>query len=246
MVSTLLLVAVVFWLAGLIKGISGMGLATIAMALLSLFMPPAHAAMLMVVPSLATNLAQCIGKQWSNVIKRFWAMWLALGILTAYSPYSGLNTTDSNLSAIALGVVLIVYGAWGLRKPQPPKLSDKPLVNGGIAGALTGLITATTGVFVMPLVPYLQTLKLSREEFIQTLGISFTVATLGLAVRLGGAPNLDWGAHTDAIVIGVIAAFIGLWMGTKTRNKLNSTQFQNSLYGVFTLLGLIMITKSLT
>jgi len=143
-------------------------------------------------------------------------------------------------------VVLIAYGAWGLRKPQPPKLSDKPLVNGGIAGALTGLITATTGVFVMPLVPYLQTLKLSREEFIQTLGISFTVATLGLAVRLGGAPNLDWGAHTDAIVIGVIAAFIGLWMGTKTRNKLNSTQFQNSLYGVFTLLGLIMITKSLT
>lgn len=246
MLSTLLLIALVFWLAGLIKGISGMGLATIVMALLSLFMPPAKAAMLMVVPSLATNLAQCIGKHGASLIKRFWAMWLALGLLTAYSPYSGLNTTDSNISSIALGVVLIVYGLWGLRKPKLPALTDRPLINGGIAGALTGLVTATTGVFVIPLVPYLQTLKLSKEEFIQTLGISFTVATIGLAIRLGGAPSLDWGAHTGDMVIGVIAAFAGLWMGAKMRNKLDPAQFQQSLYGVFTLLGLIMIARSLT
>src|SRR3546814_5359652 len=51
-------VAAVFLLAGVVKGVVGLGLPTISMALLALFMPPAPAAALLVVPSLITNLWQ--------------------------------------------------------------------------------------------------------------------------------------------------------------------------------------------
>ena len=50
--------ALVFVLAGLVKGVVGLGLPTVAIALLALWMPRAQAAALLIVPSLATNLWQ--------------------------------------------------------------------------------------------------------------------------------------------------------------------------------------------
>ncbi|HEX4329959.1 MAG TPA: sulfite exporter TauE/SafE family protein, partial [Burkholderiales bacterium] len=52
------LVAAVFLLAGLVKGVIGLGLPTLSMALLALWMPPVEAAALLIVPSLVTNLWQ--------------------------------------------------------------------------------------------------------------------------------------------------------------------------------------------
>jgi len=52
-------------IAGAVKGVSGMWLPTLSMALLGLFMPPAAA--LIVLPSLLTNIAQCMvrtGERW--------------------------------------------------------------------------------------------------------------------------------------------------------------------------------------
>src|SRR3546814_3283433 len=46
----------VFVVAGLVKGVVGLGLPTISMALLSIFMLPAQAAALLVIPSLVTNV----------------------------------------------------------------------------------------------------------------------------------------------------------------------------------------------
>lgn len=243
-VSAFVIIVIVFWLAGLIKGISGLGLATIVVGMLSLFMPPAKAAMLMVAPSLVTNLAQCVGQHTMLLIRRFWALWLTLGLTTAFAPFPGLNAADTTVSTIMLGLVLIVYGAWGLRKPTLPTLKGPPSLISALAGLLTGLVTATTGVFVLPLVPYLQTLRLSKDQFIQTLGISFTVATIGLGIRLGSSASLAWQSHVADALLGVIAALIGLWMGARIRHRLNPAQFQSSLYAVFALLGVIMIARS--
>ena len=48
----------VFAVAGVVKGVVGLGLPTVAMALLALWMAPAQAAALLIVPSLLTNLWQ--------------------------------------------------------------------------------------------------------------------------------------------------------------------------------------------
>ena len=49
------MIAATFVLAGLVKGVTGLGLPTVGVGLLSLVMPPAQAASLVVVPSLVTN-----------------------------------------------------------------------------------------------------------------------------------------------------------------------------------------------
>ena len=55
-----ILIGGTFLLAGLVKGVIGMGLPTVAMGLLAVVLPPAEAAALLVVPSLVTNVWQLL------------------------------------------------------------------------------------------------------------------------------------------------------------------------------------------
>ena len=90
------LVASVFVAAGLVKGVSGMGLPTLSMALLGLFMPPAAAAALMVLPSLATNLSQCTGPYVRTLAQRLWPRWVGLVVVTVFSPTPDLGGSGAH------------------------------------------------------------------------------------------------------------------------------------------------------
>ncbi len=52
----------VFLLAGLVKGVIGLGLPTVAMAFLTLMMPPAEAATVLVLPSFVTMSGSLPGR----------------------------------------------------------------------------------------------------------------------------------------------------------------------------------------
>jgi uncharacterized protein len=57
-VAPFLLVALVFFAAGAVKGVLGMGLPTVAMGLLGLMMPVSAAAAVLTLPSFITNVWQ--------------------------------------------------------------------------------------------------------------------------------------------------------------------------------------------
>lgn len=242
--GTLALAGGVFLLAGAVKGVSGMGLPTVSMALLGLFMPPAAAAALMVVPSLATNVAQCTGPHWRALGARLWPVWLGLVLATVFSPLPDLGAAGP-AARVALGTVLIAYGLWGLARPALPDLGLRERPAGAVTGVLTGLVTATTGIFVIPLVPYLQALRLDREQLIQALGLSFMVATLALAARLGRIGAASWRVDTAAYGVALVAAFAGLMLGAYWRRRLRPAAFQRALFAVFVLLGAAMLVRAL-
>ena len=243
-INQLIMIGGVFLAAGVVKGVSGMGLPTLAMALLGLFMPPAAAAALMVLPALVTNLAQCLGPHWRMLVRRLWPLWLGLAGATLLSPLPALGAPGP-AARVALGAVLAGYGLWGLAKPVLPDLGRHACAAGGAAGLLTGALTAATGVFVMPMVPLLQSLRLTKEAFIQALGLSFTVATLALALRLGSAGAAQLPLGLAGVWLPMVAALLGLRLGAALRLRLPPALFQRALYGVFLLLGLVMLGRSL-
>lgn len=64
-----------FLLAGTVKGVTGMGLPTVAMALLGAMMSPVAAAAMLIVPSFVTNLWQLLsGPDVSGLLRRLWPM----------------------------------------------------------------------------------------------------------------------------------------------------------------------------
>lgn len=235
---SVLAIGAVFLAAGAVKGITGMGLPTVAVSLLGLWMAPVQAAALLVAPSLATNVAQCLGPHWRRLVALLWPAWLALALVTIWAPGLGPSQWPVDPRRL-LGAVLVVYGLWGLWRPLLTTLSGGSSGGGAIVatlvGAATGVLTAATAVFVIPLVPWLQTMRLSKDEMIQALGLSFTAATLALALRLWsfqGPPVLS----TDT-TLALVAAFIGLWAGTLVRARLSGPAFQRGLFIAFLGLG---------
>ena len=228
-------VGVVFVLAGAVKGVTGMGLPTVAVSLLGLVMLPAQAAALLVLPSLATNVAQCRGPHARRLVRLLWPLWLGLAVGTVFAP--GLGDRASALDGRRLlGVVLVVYGSWGLWRPAVPDASRCGRWAGVAVGLATGAVSALTAVFAVPMVPWLQALKLGKDEMVQALGLSFTVATLALAVRLQAADGLRlW---SPPPVLATVAAFAGLAVGGVVRARLSGAAFQRTLFIVFIGLGI--------
>jgi uncharacterized membrane protein YfcA len=215
---------VIFVLAGLVKGVTGMGLPTVAIGLLGLFMAPAEAAALLVIPSLATNLWQfAAGPHRLATLRRLWPMLLAVAVATWAA--SGLITVTGSGARAALGVALILYALIGLAKVQlsvPRRLEP---VLAPVVGAATGLVTGATGVFVLPAVPYLQALGLDRDDLVQALGLSFTASTLALAAGLA----TQGAFHPSAAGLSLLCtapALLGTGLGQSLRRRIDPVRFR--------------------
>ena len=229
-------IALIFVFAGTVKGIAGMGLPTIAIGLLGLFMPPGDAAALIIVPSLTTNVWQfAAGPNRAGLLLRVWPMLLVMSAVTAAA--AGLLTSShAESAAIALGAVLMVYGAVGLANlhPRVPRRMEawlSPLV-----GAATGVVTGTTGVFVIPAGAYLQAIGLDKDELIGALGLSFTVSALALAAGLAGRGAFH-PAAAGASLLCTAPALAGVLLGQWIRGKIDQQTFRQLFFLGLLLLG---------
>jgi uncharacterized protein len=117
-------------------------------------------------------------------------------------------------------------------------------MHGPAVGAITGLITAATGVFVIPAVPYLQAIGLEKEELVQALGLSFTVSTIALAVNLALAGALNVGVAAPALVA-LAMACAGMWVGQTLRRALQPATFRRWFFIGLLVLGLYLAARSL-
>lgn len=240
----LVTIALTFCVAGFVKGVLGLGLPTIAMGLLGQVMPVAEAAALLVVPSLVTNLWQLLtGPRFGALLRRLWPM--LGGICIGTWAGSGLMTGgDTAVTTAALGWALAVYAVVGLTAVSmtlPPAWETwlSPLV-----GTLTGLVTAATGVFVVPAVPFLQALGLTKDELVQALGLSFTVSTIALAASLAG--DGAYGATlAGTSLLAIAPALAGMTLGQWARGRLRPGTFRRWFFVSLLALGLYMAVRDL-
>ncbi len=240
--ASLAFLSLTFLAAGMVKGITGMGLPTVAMGVLGSVMPPATAAALLVVPSIATNVWQFLaGPATRRLVRRLWPMMLGIGLATALGS-ALLVSADPTWSAFALGVALMVYACYAL---VAPALSVAPRIEpwlSPVIGVATGAITGATGVLVMPAVPYLQALRLDKDELVQALGFSFTVSTVALAagLMLHHALQPD---HLGLSALAVVPALAGMWLGQQIRTAISPLRFRQCLLLFLGLLGMEMASR---
>ena len=241
--SDLLLIFSAFFLAGIVKGVLGLGLPTVAIGLLGLLMPVAQASSLLTVPSLVTNVWQARrGPHLGALLRRLWPMQLGI-VIGAFSGTGWMEPQHARLSALLLGGSLVAYGVAslaGLRLPRPAPEHER--ATGLLAGIATGLVTAATGVFALPLVPYLQALVLDKDEMSQALGISFTVSTAALAVVLAGTGSLDAGMAWQSM-LALLPALAGMALGQAQRDKLSQATFRKALFSGLLALGAWLIVR---
>jgi len=233
-----LLIGIVFVLAGAVKGVIGMGLPTLGMGLLGLTMAPAQAAALLFLPSLLTNLWQMLdGRALPILTRRLWPL-LAGATLGTWFGAAWLPLSSAVGGAV-LGVALSAYALAGLLAWQPRVPAPAERWLGPVIGAATGLVTAVTGVFAIPAVPYLQALKLDKDVLVQALGLAFTVSTLALGASLAKLGALD--SHSAAAsLLALLPALLGMRGGQWLRARLSPSAFRRCFFWGLLGLGLYL------
>ena len=230
------IVAAAFLLAGFVKGVIGMGLPTVSLALLALTLGLKEAMALMLIPAIATNLWQGLaGGNFKNLMKRIWplllaacpAIWVGTGILARASAL--------HLAAV-LGVMIFIYAGLALARIDVPAPGRHERWISPLIGGATGILTGLTGSFVMPAVLYLQALGLSRHDLVQAMGISFSVSTLVLALSLAGHSLVpaDLGLMSAGALVPAAA---GMMLGTWVRKRLPEDLFRKIFLVALALLG---------
>ena len=142
-IELIIYTGLVYILAGFVKGGVGVGLPTISLSL-------KEAILILLVPSLITNLVQALaGGRLYELTKRLWLFLLSLCLLTWFST-GVLIIADGNLLTIGLGVVLLLYCASYFFEIKIPVPGKKEKWLSPLMGALTGVSTGLTGTFVVP------------------------------------------------------------------------------------------------
>lgn len=242
-VTALATIFCTFLLAGAVKGVIGLGLPTVSLAILIVAFDLPTAMALLIVPSLMTNIWQAaVGGHGQLLMKRLWPF-LLFATLTVWIGGLGLQTIDLSLLSALLGLLLISYAAIGLTGFRVTLSNKKEIWTGPLAGAINGVLTGLTGSFVVPGVIYLQAIGLPRDQLVQAMGMLFTLSTLALAVSLSGNDLLS--TQLGLVSLAALApAIIGMMIGQKLRRVLSEFQFRRVFFIALLVLGIYVVLQS--
>jgi uncharacterized membrane protein YfcA len=240
---TLLAIVGTFLIAGTVKGVVGLGLPTVSLALLTLAFDLTNAMALLLVPSLITNLWQAaLGGHGRAIFLRLWPF-LLTAAATVWLGAMALTRVDLAWLSVLLGALLILYATVSLAGFRPVLTPHQERWLGPLLGMVNGVLTGMTGAFVVPGVLYLQAIGLARDVLIQAMGMLFAVSTLALAVALrgNGLLTLELGGLSAAALL---PALVGMAIGRKLRQGLSEQLFRRLFFVALLLLGTYIVTRA--
>jgi uncharacterized membrane protein YfcA len=237
-------IAGIFLLAGGVKGVLGLGLPTVAMGLLSLVMAPAQAAGIMVIPALVTNIWQvAAGPALLTLVRRLGWMMVAT-VIGTFSTIGFLTASSGSTATGVLGAVLAAYGIYGLVGPRFEVDARRERWLSPIAGLVTGMLNGATGVFVIPNAPYLASLRLDKEQLVQSLGINAFVCPLALAAALFVQGQLSTGILGGNWAVALLFSLAGMYFGQILRRRASEHVFRRGFFIGLLMLGTYMCLKA--
>lgn len=243
-IVTMFAIGGTFLLAGMVKGIIGLGLPTVSLALLTIAIDLPTAMALLLVPSFFTNIWQAlVGGNVVTIVQRIWPFLTMAAAMVWVGVAVSARIQVSYLSAL-LGILLITYSLISLAGIRLALSSRQETWAGPLVGAVNGVLTGMTGSFVVPGVMFLQSIGLPRDQLIQGMGILFTISTLALGIALQGNDMLS--AELGIVSgLGLFPAILGMMAGQWVRRRLSEIVFRRVFFISLFILGGYVIFNAL-
>ena len=240
--SLLALAGLGLFLAGIVKGATGLGYSSCALPFLvsAIGLKPAMA--LVVVPAMATNVTvACTAGHFFETSRRFASLYLAMLPGIAIGVYL-LVWINQAIAVQALGTIIIAYVLLTAFRPQmslPQALEHLLKVP---TGFMNGVLTGLTGSQVMPLFPYMMALNLDPGRLVQAINLAVLLASLLLAVGLLAAGIMT----PQLLAISVLAlapALAGCQLGARARKYIPVEQFKSIVLFVLLVTGALLVLR---
>ena len=228
--------------AGIVKGATGIGYSSCALPFLVSAIGLQPAMGLVIIPALASNVMLLFtAGHVRETINRFWPLYAATlpGIAGGIALLVWIEQT---LPTRLLGVLIVLYAVLALLRPSlriGARFERRARVP---VGLLNGLMTGLTGSQVMPLMPYLLSIGLDADRFVQANNIAVVTASIFLALGLMSAGVLS----APALVVSILAvapALIGVGIGAWARRYIRANVFRILVLVLLMALGLSLAVR---
>ena len=241
----LIVIGLAFLAGGIVKGVIGIGLPLIVVPVLATFAGPVVAIALMLVPALSSNVMQAYQAGFRlSALKRFWMA--VVGIMAgAILGSTFLSGADTETATAALGVVVLVFCATQLLATLPPVSAKAEGWFTPLAGTASGFAGGLTGFFGLALVPYLLSLRLTKEEFVATIAMLYLFGVSALYINLYAEQVFTW---TMVVIsaLGSVPTLAGVWIGSRLRKRVAEKTFRRLLIMVLLAIAANLLRKSFT
>ena len=240
--SLLLLAGLGLFLAGVVKGATGLGYSSCALPFLvsALGLKPAMA--LVLIPAMATNVTvACNAGHFTEISRRFAPFYLAMlpGIAVGVYLLVWINQT---VAVQALGLIIVAYVCLTVFRPQLSLSGPLERFLKIPTGFLNGVLTGLTGSQVMPLFPYMMSLNLDPNRLVQAINMAVLLASVLLAIGLMTAGIMT----TNLLAISVLAlapALLGCELGNRARKLIPVAQFKSVVLVVLFATGALLVLR---
>lgn len=240
---SLFIIFTAFLTGGTIKGLAGLGLPVITVAVLTFAFGLPNAMALTIAPGLIANLWQAISGGYLRAAFKRIAVFLVPSLFTIWFGTGLLISLDSDWLIVMLGLILMVYAAIGISGFSvtiPPRQENWI---GPVFGAVNGVTTGMTGVTSTPSVIYVNGLGMKREMFIQALGLLFLTSYIVLTASfwIRGLMDLEVGTLS---VFACIPTLVGMTLGRFLRSRTSEAGFRRLFYRVLLLVGIYLVARA--
>jgi len=168
-IQTIILAMGAFFAASFLKGLTGLGFSTLCLGFLAVFIDIKLAIALVFLPSLSSNIFVMVeAGRFFEALKRFWLLFLS-ALPGLFIGIWFLNRSQTDIPKSLLGLVMLLYGMWGLKKGLLQLTRDQEKRLTIPVGIVSGIINGATGSQIMPIMPYLLSLKMDRDLFVQAI-----------------------------------------------------------------------------
>jgi uncharacterized protein len=212
--------------AGLLKGIIGVGMPVVALPLLSLFIDIKSATMLLSMPLILSNLPQALegGKTGRRILQ---LMPVFLGMIPGlFLGVRILLALDANVAKIIAGLALMGVAGVTLLAPKLQIQSRWVLSTGitfGFFGGILGGIAAMAGplVFIFMLAKGLR-----GKAFTKEASLYLVVSSGLLAIFLTASRQFSW-LDVSVSTAAMLPVALGIYVGQHMRDKIAPETFKN-------------------
>ena len=226
--STVLWIIVSFFLGGLVKGATGLGLPLVALPLLSFALPLKTSVALVIVPIFATNVLQSVqGGMAQPTFKRFGLAWIVVAVVIAVSAQA-LVMVDERILYTIIGTTLILLTVTLRYRPTLKVTPAQETWASPLVGVVGGVLGGFTGIYGPPYMLYLASLRMKKQEFVAAISQYFVAGNIGLTIGLlgfGGATLRDLAFSAAA----TLPAYAGMWVGQRIQSRLDERGFAGLL-----------------
>ncbi len=229
-----------FFAAAFLKGLTGLGFVSLCLPIISSFIDIRVAIPLVIIPSLSSNVMVIVQtRRFGESIRRFWLLYVS-ALPGIYVGVSILNATGNYLGRTVLGAASIAYSLFLLlninftigRKYE--RYLSFPI------GVVNGTLSGLTGTQVMPMLPYLISLRLHRDLLINAINLGFPISMLALMALLHKFDLLSLEIIRIS-VFGIVPVAAGVYLGGRLRYLFSEDRYRIAVLLILLLIGINLV-----